>query len=447
MALEGILIAGTSEMLKKLITIVCSESSLAWGVGDELKRLKQALEVIAAVTSDAERKQMNDAAVLLWLRRLKQVSYDADDVLDEISYEAMRHSDNKDNKVKVFFSSSNQVAFGLKIAHKIKDINTQFKKIASDMKIFQFQTSSSNSDRYEQQERLTSSFFGDVSKIVGRKKDKSKIIRMLTTMSISQSTSLQSSSANSNIHEKASVISIVGMGGLGKTTLAQSIYKDNSVENYFEKNLWVCISDDIELFKILKNIMESATKSECEDFSNPEVLVEKVREQLEGKKYLLVLDDLWNKDPMEWNKLKSVLDFGSVGSKIIVTTGSQEVASVVQGLFSPYNLNVLSEAECWSIMKNKAFSPGGASETPNMKIIGEEIAKKCGGLPLAANFFGCLMHSLNDERHWLSFRDNESLETLGNHSGGIIPILRLSYDTLPSHLKQCFSYCCLFPKC
>ncbi|XP_026420255.1 putative disease resistance protein RGA3 [Papaver somniferum] len=192
--------------------------------------------------------------------------------------------------------------------------------------------------------------------------------------------------------------------------------------------------------------MESLTESKCEVFSNFDVLVNKVEEKIETTKYFLVLDDLWNEDPIEWNKLKSILDFGSAGSKIIVTTRSQIVASVVQGLFPPYNLNVLSEAECWSIIKNKAFSPGGAYETPNMKIVGKAIANKCGGLPLAANFFGCLMHSHSDERQWLSFRDNKSLETLGNHSAGIIPILKLSYNNLPSHLKQCFSYCCLFPK-
>ncbi|XP_026409018.1 putative disease resistance protein RGA1 [Papaver somniferum] len=145
---------------------------------------------------------------------------------------------------------------------------------------------------------------------------------------------------------------------------------------------------------------------------------------------------------MEWNKLKSYLDVGAAGSKVVVTTRKQEVASVVRGVIPPYNLDVLSEAECWSIIKKKAFSPGGASETPNMITIGEQIAKRCGGLPLAATFLGGLMRSQNDEKNWLSIRDNRSLETHGKQSGGLIPILKLSYDNLPSHLKQCFSYCC-----
>ncbi|XP_026438531.1 disease resistance protein RGA2-like [Papaver somniferum] len=288
MAFEGVLTNGASDMLKNLVTLLGNEISLAWGVKDDLRMLKQTLEVIEAKTSDAETKQVNDAAVSLWLKMLKQVSYDADDLLDEFSYEAMRRSHHKKR----------------------------------------------------------------------RDADKSEIVKLLTTMSMSSPSSLPSnSSVNSNIHENVSVISIVGMGGLGKTSLAQSIYNDKSVEKYFEKKMWVCISDDFDVFKILKNIMESATGSRCQDFSNFDVFVKKVIEELQGTKYLLVLDDLWNEDPIEWNKLKSVLDCCvSVGSKIIITTRSQTVASVVQGLIPPYNLNVLSEAECWSIIQNRAFS-------------------------------------------------------------------------------------------
>lgn len=441
MAVEDIFVNGASGTLKHLVSVIASEISLVWGVKDELKKLKDTLELIEAKTSDAERKQLNDAEVSLWLKRLKGAAYDADDVLDEYSYEAMRRSE-KNSKVKDFFSSSNQVRFRFKMAHKIKAINKQFHQIASDMKRFSFDSTSYGTSRYDDQtierrKRLTASFFGDDLKFVGREHDKSEIIKMLTT-------SISSSSVNSNQQENVSVMSIVGMGGLGKTTLAQSIYK--SVGEHFKTTIWVCVSDEFDVYNILLNIMESITNSKCPEFSNINVLVNKVTEELKDELYLLVLDDLWNEDFMEWNKLKSVLDVGAVGSKIIVTTRKQLVASVVQGTLPPYNLDVLSEAECWSIIKKKAFSPGGASETANMKNIGKQIAKKCGGLPLAATFFGGLMHSQNDESHWLSIRDNKSLETPKTQGSGIIPILKLSYDNLPIHLKQCFSYCCLFPK-
>ncbi|XP_026385235.1 disease resistance protein RGA2-like [Papaver somniferum] len=251
MAFEGVLIDGASEMLKNLVTLLGNEISLAWGVKDDLKMLKQTLEVIEAKTSDAETKQVNDAAVSLWLKMLKQVSYDADDLLDEFSYEAMCRYHKK----------------------------SKFNQIATAMERFQFQTTSSGGYDEQHRKRLTTSFFGDASKFVGRKKDKLKIVKLLTTMSVFSSSSLpsttSSSSVNSNQLENVSVISIVGMGGLGKTSLAQSIYDDKSVERYFEKKMWVCISDDFDVFKILKNIMESVTRSRCEDFSNLDVLVKK----------------------------------------------------------------------------------------------------------------------------------------------------------------------------
>ncbi|XP_026458897.1 putative disease resistance protein RGA3 [Papaver somniferum] len=123
------------------------------------------------------------------------------------------------------------------MAHKIKAINKQLNQIATDMKMLQFQSTGETSRRYDDQtaekrKRLTASFFGDDSKIVGREHDKSEIVKLLTS-------SVSSSSIHSNQQEKVSVISIVGMGGLGKTTLAQSIYK--LVEKHFLYRIWVCV--------------------------------------------------------------------------------------------------------------------------------------------------------------------------------------------------------------
>ncbi|XP_026451743.1 putative disease resistance protein RGA1 [Papaver somniferum] len=341
--MEDILVSGTGRILQTLISVVGEEIRLAWGVKDELKRLKETLEMIAAKTSDAETKQIHDAEVSLWLKKLKGAAYDAEDVLDEFSYQAMR---SKKNKVRDFVSSSNPLVFHFKMASKIKYINKNLDRISSDMIKFKFQSNSGTDNASTWKPNRQTFHFVDELKIVGREKDKS------------------------NISER----------NVGEQTLFAGT------------------------------------------------------------------NDLWNENFMEWNILKSVLDIGAVGSRIIVTTRSQQVALVVHGLIPPYNLDVLSEAQCWSIIEGKAFSPGGASETPNMKNIGEQIAKRCGGLPLAAAFLGGLMHSQSDERHWLSIRDHRSLHTPKNQSGGIIPILKLSYDNLKSHLKQCFSYCCLFPK-
>ncbi|XP_026387799.1 putative disease resistance protein RGA4 isoform X2 [Papaver somniferum] len=402
--------------------------------------------MIEAVTSDAETKQVKDAAVRLWLRRLKDVVYDANNILDELSYEAIRRYEKncKKDKVRKFLSSSNPLAFRVKMSNKIKDINKNLDGISSHMAKFHLEGISSTSDdehdQYiEQQNRLTASHVDEL-RIFGRENDKLEIVKMLMTVHTSLSSSVYSSQ-----HEKVSVVSIVGMGGLGKTTLAQLVYQDVSIVRNFEPRMWVCVADVFDIKKILMNIIESITERKCEDVSNVVVLVSKVQEMLRSKKYLLVLDDLWNENAEDWEKLRGMLHVGAYGSKILVTTRSDKVASIVRGIVPPYDLKTLHEEECWSIIKNRTFSPGGAFETASMTSIGQQISRKCAGLPLAAKFLGSLMFLNRDERDWLRIRDNDVFNETEGHSK-IMSVLKLSYDNLSSQLKQCFSYCALFPK-
>ncbi|OVA08791.1 Disease resistance protein [Macleaya cordata] len=227
--------------------------------------------------------------------------------------------------------------------------------------------------------RETTSFVED-SEVVGRDIDKSKIVNMLL-MTIGSSSSSLSNYNKQEENEKLSVIPIVGMGGLGKTTLAQSVYNYESVKKHFELRIWVYVSVDFDVKRLLREIILSITGSKCDDASSMDVMVRRVHESLTGKKFLLVLDDLWNVNHEKWEKLKSLLTIGDQGSKIIVTTRSNVVASIVRGVIPQYNLQQLSDDECWFIIRQRAFAPGGAIETPNLVAIGKEIVKKCGGLP------------------------------------------------------------------
>ncbi|XP_026390765.1 putative disease resistance protein RGA3 isoform X2 [Papaver somniferum] len=230
--------------------------------------------------------------------------------------------------------------------------------------MFQLAHSFDDDGDTDQLDRMTHSFMGDY-KIVGREKDTSRIVEML----LMTNPSSPSLSGNSGSPENVSVVSVVGMGGVGKTTLAQLVYKEQSIERSFEPRAWVCISDDFDIFLILKMILESITGRKCDDFSNVNVLVKKVQNQISGNKYLLVLDDLWNENAEDWEKLRSILSVGAQGSKILVTTRKETVASIVRGTISPYNLTTLGKQECWLIVKDRAFSPGGAVETPTMSAI------------------------------------------------------------------------------
>ncbi|XP_026379081.1 disease resistance protein RGA2-like [Papaver somniferum] len=443
---EGIFVNGVTEALKKLVPIIGKEIVLAWGVKDKLKKLQKTVQMILVVIADAERKQLNDAAVGLWLRRLKDVAYDADFVLDEFSYETMRRCERGNrlkHKVMDFVSSSNNpLAFGFKMAKKIKIINKRLDEITEDMKRFHLQDATDNTfmvhgGSSEQRSRQTASSMNE-SDIIGRDDDKNRLVDILTQV-------IPSSTSPDTNPENVSVVSIVGMGGLGKTSIAQVVYKDEMVNKLFELTMWVHVSAYFDLEKLLTKIMESSTHNKFDAPSNFSVLVSKVEEQLNGKKYLLVLDDLWNENAEEWERLYSQLLVGAQGSKILITTRKTQVADVVKGSIPPYKLEKLQDDECWSIIEKKAFSPGGALKTANVTSIGREIAKRCSGLPLAAKFLGGLMRSRNKEVNWLSILENDIWRTPESQST-IMPILKLSYDNLSSELKQCFSYCSIFPK-
>ncbi|KAJ4847336.1 hypothetical protein Tsubulata_025162 [Turnera subulata] len=178
-------------------------------------------------------------------------------------------------------------------------------------------------------------------------------------------------------------------------------------------------------------------------------IVSQLQQRLQGKKFLLVLDDVWNEEPKEWESLKEELSIvcGSNGNVIMVTTRKRQTASIMET--SPghrHELKGLEDEECWSIIRKIVESGNGQGSMPgNLEVVGKDIARKCGGVPLAAKMLGGLMRKSKEERHWLSIRNNHVLDSIGNDAG-ILPILKLSFDHLPSYLKPCFAYCAMFPE-
>ncbi|XP_043705572.1 putative disease resistance protein RGA3 [Telopea speciosissima] len=440
---ESILVYGAQPILASLIPVVTHEIGQAWGVKAELKKLETTLTTIRDVLKDAENQQVEKEAVKNWLRRLKSVAFDADDVLDEFNYEALRRKmeiQNRGMMGKVrnnFFSRSNPFAFRLKMAHKLKDINEVLDGIRKDANDFNLRvlpdeySSSSSMMKNKTEDRQTTSVIDD-SEVVGRADDKSVLVNMLVK-----------STCNDQI---ISVFPIVGMGGLGKTTLAQLVFNDLLIVNHFDLRMWVCVSEQFEVPRLLKEITESAVADGTKfDVSNLDVTARKLQEMLMVKRFLLVLDDVWSDDHEKWDNLIKHLKSGSAGSKIIVTTRSNNVARMMIPNHTHY-LGILSEKECWSLFHQRAFRNGGPQETPNLVEIGGRIVKKCGGVPLAVKVVGSLMHYKMEEGEWLSVEQGEFWNLPEDSSRRMMGILKLSYDRLPSNLKRCFVYCSVFPK-
>ncbi|XP_057957442.1 putative disease resistance protein RGA3 [Malania oleifera] len=237
------------------------------------------------------------------------------------------------------------------------------------------------------------------------------------------------------------------MGGIGKTTLAQLIYNDERVKEHFDVRIWVCVSENFDVKRILKEILESLTKESC-GIQNLDTILENIKDKLEGKKYLLVLDDVWNEVENKWEDFRSRLlpvSSKKVGNGIVVTTRSDKVASIMKP-HSSYCLGKLTEENCRAIFEQKAFVDGGAPKTQDFIDIGRGIVKKCGGVPLAAKVLGGIMGFKREKQEWLSILESET-SNLRESEDGIIAVLKLSFDNLPSvSLKQCFAYAAIFPK-
>ncbi|GMP46363.1 hypothetical protein CsSME_00014555 [Camellia sinensis var. sinensis] len=152
------------------------------------------------------------------------------------------------------------------------------------------------------------------------------------------------------------VIPIVGMGGVGKTTLAQLLYNDHRVCNHFEMKAWVCLSNEFDVLRVNQVILEAITQQTC-DAKNLDMIQVKLKKLVSGKKFLIVLDDVWNENYDHWDSLSCPFRYGARGSRIIVTTRNERVASVMQTV-PIHRLQELPFEDCWKLFAKHAFEKG-----------------------------------------------------------------------------------------
>ncbi|WRX24823.1 NB-ARC - like 10 [Theobroma cacao] len=422
-------------LVQKLATVAYQETSLAWGVQSDFQRLNDILTTVKDVLLDAEEIQAHNNQLRNWLQNLKDACYDAEDVLDEFKIEALRKQVLRQRsigkKVSHFFSSSNPLAFRFRMAQKIKKVTLRFGEIAALKANFHLVERHYDTRHVVMgPDRETHSFL-QAADIIGRDEDKEKIIRAL----------MQDPTDGENI----CVLPIVGIGGLGKTALAKLVLNDEIIDGEFQLKMWVCVSDDFHLKRLIIKIIKAAKKING-DWSNMDLdqLQKVLRDSLDGKKYLLILDDLWNEDNIKWNELKQLLVGGGRGSKIVVTTRSSRVAEIM-GTIPTHNLEGLPEKDALSLFLQFAFKKREMNQYSNLVKIGEEIVKSCNGIPLVLKTLGSLLLGKTSEYEWKLVRDSEMWKVMQKENN-VFPVLKLSYDQLPPYLKLCFAHLSVFPK-
>ncbi|XP_062007166.1 putative disease resistance protein RGA3 [Rosa rugosa] len=433
------------DVLGRLASHASQQISLAWGAQLKLSKLNNTLSAIKLVLEDAEKKQVRNPLITRWLGNLKDVCHDVDDVLDELDFQKLRLKVEVDNcgkikgKVRQFFSRWNTVVFNFKIGHKVKEIRERLVEIDNEHRQFALLEFAKIAEdpraphQVHDDRRMTTSKV-EASNVIGRDDDKKQIIKHLLN------------DTDFSSEENVSVVSIIGLGGLGKTTLAKLVYNDSMVEENFETKMWICVSNNFDIQTLIRGITNAANGPKCEDESL-DLLERKLQDTLRGKKILLVLDDIWDTESIgvtieKWIDLKTLLNVGANGSKIIITTRNKSVALLVSPLYM-HSLKSLSHKDCMSLFIQRAFKKGEEQCYQHLIEIGEDIVKKCGGVPLAVTTVGSMLYLNREQHHWLRVRDDD-MWSIGNDN--ILPALKLSYDALPQHLKPCFAFCSLFPK-
>ncbi|GLT96333.1 hypothetical protein SLE2022_139610 [Rubroshorea leprosula] len=447
----GSVLSGTYEALVYQLSGCISDQLIGY-ISDQLQdseeevrakmeSWKAFLSKITAILQHAEENQGANMFVKSYLDDLKDLAYDMEDILEEFVIDARRSEltaepDARPNKRQKFPSNimslfTSKAKPNQEIVSMVNYLEVRLERFEKGMHTFGlFNLNMKVEDRSHKviaKRQPESSLLED--KVLGRDSDKDAILQRLLE-------------DGGNL-EQDFVIPIVGMGGLGKTTLARLIYNDENLEGRFDMKAWVCVSDEFDVAGITRNILEHVTEAK-HDFENIALLQEKLKVKLSGHKFLLVLDDVWNKEYGQWDVLKRPFMSGAPGSRIIVTTRNKDVGKMMRGDDRVYNLELLQDDACLPLFTQHALGKENFDAHPNLQDVGEKLVKTCKRLPLALKTLGGVLRGKLCRDEWESILNSEIWSSSEDQSG-ILPALRLSYNHLPSHLKRCFAYCALFP--
>ncbi|KAL5543808.1 hypothetical protein UlMin_007592 [Ulmus minor] len=409
-----------------------------------LEELKVLLWSADELLDDAEEKLIYNPRVEKWHNELKDVVYKAGELTDKIETETLRlkmeggqsaTTSSLTEKLKGLFSTPLS-AFDNDVKRELEEILSSLKLLLSQKDALGLEPVGKRNYsgvKTRVSERLTP--VADESGFCGREDIKETIIQSLRSADVCD--------------EKIAVIPIIGAGGLGKTTLVQIIYDHREMKQLFGKvRAWVTVSTEFDLPSITKRIIgKIADPSEINGNEDQQELLFKLRDALKGKRFLLVLDDVWSEDRDEWNNLKSCFESGERGSKILVTTRIIRVASIVAPNQPHHLLPELPKEDCRKLFAKTVFTSDQDRDAhPDLEEIGKKIVEKCKGLPLSVKSVGGILRGDRDPEKWERILRSSVWELLYQNNKNIIPSLWLSYRYLPSHLKRCFAYCSIFPK-
>ncbi|XP_044962080.1 putative disease resistance RPP13-like protein 1 [Hordeum vulgare subsp. vulgare] len=417
-------IANTIEQMAK------DEVGMLLGVRGEIDSLHDKLESLRDYLADAERKRITDRRVQGWVTKLKGVMCEATNILDLCELKAMGWRDASCCNPLLF--CLRHPRFAHDIGSRIRKLNKRLDDICKLGAAFSFIKLETYQDyrtgRPSAADRKTDPVL-ERSAVVGEKieEDTRALVEKLT-----------------KDNDGIMVLAIVGVGGIGKTTLAKKVFNDEEIQHKFEKKMWLSVTQDFSEVELLRSAIDAAN-GKLPATQDKSMLVPALLNAVRNQKFLLVLDDMWS-DRAWTSLLNAPLSHGAPGSRIVITTRNETVARSMRAREPHHRIDKLGPEDAWTLLRKQVVS--GEADGPDidmLKDIGLQVLAKCDGLPLAVKVMGGLLRQKGKQRRDWEMVLNDSLWSVSMREE-LNYVVYLSYEDLPPPVKQCFLYYSLLPK-
>ncbi|KAJ4791724.1 Disease resistance protein RGA2 [Rhynchospora pubera] len=437
-----------------------NQRSTAEGLGRLQTRYEQVHEVLARIENGPVSMDEMDPGLRSWLWQFRDAVEAADNLLDDFEHRRLQEQVHAEEGIKVPSIDKPTSKF-IKIVRSSLGSDPLMEKLAQVVKqldgvvantgdfltlVYNLELRIVRDERRLKMDRdCETGSLQTESKIFGREKEIEDIRNWLLDTDFEFTSDL---GARSNF---ISVMTMVGIGGIGKTTILQEIYNDTKVKGFFSITMWVCVSSTFSVPKILYKMVEDECKGNTIFKENLDLLQEAVRKKITSQRFLLVLDDVWDDENHKaWNNLIAPLRYGKSGSKILIATRVGSVATMVQNVTGAsihkyYNLRSLEYEDFLPLLNKYAFTDVNINGYRDLQLVGQQIAKKLGGIPLLGKIVGGQLNSCLDYDYWVRVLDNDVMN-LQQGERKFFEVLKLSYQILPTKLHACFRYCSIFPE-
>nr|XP_020168297.1 disease resistance protein RGA2 isoform X3 [Aegilops tauschii subsp. strangulata]XP_020168298.1 disease resistance protein RGA2 isoform X3 [Aegilops tauschii subsp. strangulata] len=428
-----------------LAQVAADEVGMMLGISGEISKMSDKLRDLKNFLADADRRNITDETVREWVGQLKRAMYEAADILDLCQLKAMeRGSSSADAGCfnPLLFCMRNP-CHAHEIGTRIKKLNKRLDSIKERSAAFSFinlrsyedHSSNAYASRHGNPSRETVGDF-DRSALVGEKieEDTRALVAQIMQM-------------GKEVNDDIMVVAVVGIGGIGKTTLAQKVFNEEAIQGGFSKKIWLSINQNFSEVELLRRAVIEAG-GDAQPAGNAKAALHRtLKDALIGHKTLLVMDDVWDHGAWDGVLKTPFVNAAASGSRVLITTRDEEVA---QGMIArrPYHhVDTLLPEDAWSLLKKQVLSSEIDEDHINMlKDIGLKIIQKCGGLPLAVKVMGGLLCKRGGlHRDWEQVLD-DSKWSITKMPQELNYAVYLSYEYMPSYLKQCFLYYSLLPK-